>query len=243
LEIKKSKLAEHFTLNMVEPLLSNYQLPSSSFESTKNWSNSYNIYNLRLPISLAGKLNISRKNLSSEKVALRINYERYGIGGAKQTTKASISCKNDTLLTPLNWQLDFECFDAESKRQKNIKLEYRAVVKDNRIIISEKTGLCRQLTVEPPYTINWSLFDVVQRLPIENFKPIMFTMLDHFEQIKLQQRLSYRETLAVEFNGTETVLHAYEQTGRGIVPWVYWLDKNARLVFVISGIEGYLLES
>jgi hypothetical protein len=94
-------------------------------------------------------------------------------------------------------------------------------------------------------------------------------MLDHLDEPKPNQSLSYRETADVllsgrhltkrraahldkrqarkparSLRGTQPVrLHAFEQLGDGIVPWIYWVDDRGRLLVAVSGLEAYILES
>jgi hypothetical protein len=39
-----------------------------------------------------------------------------------------------------------------------------------------------------------------------------------------------------------TQMQAYEQFGEGILPIVYWVDERGRLLFVLSGLIGYVLD-
>lgn len=43
--------------------------------------------------------------------------------------------------------------------------------------------------------------------------------------------------------GEKVTLHAFEQLGEGIVPWVYWTDDLGRLLLVVAGLEVYVLDS
>ena len=101
----------------------------------------------------------------------------------------------------------------------------------------------RQIPAPGAYAVNWALFEAVGRLPREEFEPLRFTMLDHFDQLKPGQVLSYRETADVSLGGRSVRLHAYDHLGEGIVPWIYWVDDEGRLLFAVSGLEAYLLDS
>jgi len=52
-----------------------------------------------------------------------------------------------------------------------------------------------------------------------------------------------RKTYMAKEGGRDVRLHAYSQVGRGIVPWVYWVDEQGRLLFIVAGLEGYVLNA
>jgi len=68
-------------------------------------------------------------------------------------------------------------------------------------------------------------------------------MLDHFDQVKPGQSISYRTTIDVMLGGRAVRLHGFDHLGEGIVPWVYWVDDQGRLLFAVSGLAGYLLNA
>jgi hypothetical protein len=127
----------------------------------------------------------------------------------------------------------------------------------------------QSLTIPGPYAINWALFEAVQRLPQRPGDPLHFTMIDHFDQPKPNQTLGYggseqvllgmrtveekqteqlekgriTRTVKKQEGGTVSRLHAFHQLGHGIVPWVYWVDEQGRLLIASSGLEAYIVES
>ena len=86
-----------------------------------------------------------------------------------------------------------------------------------------------------------ALFDAVARLPHKQFDPIEFTRIDHFDQVKPDQALAFRRTIETSIAGKKVQLHGYDQTGRGIMPFTYWVDNQGRTIVAISGLEAYLL--
>ena len=113
------------------------------------------------------------------------------------------------------------------------------------------------------------LLDAVQRLPRAAFEPKRFTLLDDFDVVKANQTLAYRKTVEVLLGGRRVQkqhweklekgrirktswgregdrpvrLHAYEHLGDAIVPEVYYVDDQGRLLFMVAGIEAYVWEA
>jgi hypothetical protein len=95
-----------------------------------------------------------------------------------------------------------------------------------------------------------------------------FTLLDDFDQVKPDQTLAPHGQVTLTLGGSRVVRHRveklekgtvhrpvvereggrnvvlrqYSQTGRGVVPWVYYVDEAGRLFFVVAGIEAYVWE-
>lgn len=236
-----TELTEHFTLDTVSRLLKRFRRPDGRFDPNGAWQSEYGVYTLAGQGALAGKLRISRKPISDNSLVLNIAYEK-SLPGHRQQVKAELHCRNDELSTPLRWTFTSQTYDNAGNPLANTKLKESAVIKDGHIEIVDGGGKER-IAVGSAYTLNWGLFEAVQRLPREKFEPLAFTMIDHFDQVKEGQSISYREAISVIL-GAETVrLHGFDHLGRGIVPWVYWVNDQGRLLFAVAGLEAYILDT
>lgn len=245
-------LEDHFSLNIVAKHLENFRPPKGGFDPKDNWKLCYRVYTLagRKPGSghPAGSLWLKRKKHGSDSFILKVDYQKQLPGQWKQSVVAEIHCLSDTLSTPLKWTFDSEIIGHVEAFQ-NTKLKKSGVFKNGKMVV-EDGKYRREIMVPSPYTVNWALFDAVQRMSrapgTESAavkKLLKFTMFDHFDQVKEKQSLQYRKTAQVVVGTKPIELHAYEHLGEGIVPWIYWVDSKGRLLFVISGQEAYLLES
>jgi len=242
MDSQTTDLKSQFSLNMIFPYLAGFTLPEGDFGPTGHWQLSYGVFTLTRPGGRTGRLLIKRKPLDDKTFDLEIDYSKTAPKGCSQKTKAKITCRNDKLSTPLKWSLESQIFDSSANPIKNTKISNSAIAKEKSVEIKYEK-YTQKIDLANPYTINWSLFDAVQRLNGEKIEPVDFTLLDHFDQPKPNQTLSYRQTLSIKINAQTTTLHAYDHLGDGIVPWVYWIDESGRMLFAISGIEGYILES
>ncbi|MCL5269499.1 MAG: hypothetical protein M1457_02845, partial [bacterium] len=91
------------------------------------------------------------------------------------------------------------------------------------------------------FTAKWCLCEAVQRLGGSAAKPVQFSLIDEYDQVRPGATLSFRREADIAMNAKPTLLTAYQVIGEGIVPTVYWVDAAHRLLFVISGIEVYIL--
>jgi len=228
-------------LDIIARVLERFRPPRDRFDPNGPWQSAYGVYTLAGQGALAGKLRIERGAVSEDRFVLKMVYEK-SLPGHLQQVEAEIHCRNDELGTPVRWTLTSEIRDRAGNAIRNTKLKKSAVAEKGYIEIDDGRGK-RQIDVESGCTTNWVLFDAVQRLPRRKFEPLRFTMLDHFDQVKAGQSISYRETIDVMLGGRAVRLHGFDHLGEGIVPWVYWVDDLGRLLFAVSGLAGYLLNA
>ncbi len=236
----RGTFAEEFTLNLLGPGLDGFEPPDGQFDSSGAWTTSYGVYSLAGECDLAGKMTLRRKPVSGGRAVVSLEYEKSLPGDHVQSVTAEITCKTDILSTPVAWNYTSSLFNRAGEPLKGMTLRKRAEVHGD-IVELHCGGRVRKVGVSKSYTINWLMFELVQRLPRKESGPLWFTMLDDFDQVKTNQRMSFHKSVDIKFAGGRTVrLHAFDQVGEGIVPWVYWVDDQGRLLFAVSGIEAYI---
>jgi len=263
-----TQLVDHFSLGFISGRVKAFRPPDESFDPGGDWTLNYGVYTFASGRSGAssgaqvGRMQFARKAVDDATALLTISYDKLW-PEVTQHVEAEIRCGTDRLSTPGAWHYSARVADYE-----NSKITKRATANDGRIEICDDHST-RRLALNGHFTINWALWDAVMRLPREAVELITFTMLDHFDQIKRRQSIAFRKSVVVSLGeqrrqeetmrelprgritetrwathgGRNVTLHAFEHLGEGIVPWVYWLDDHGRLLFVISGIEVYILES
>ena len=237
-----SKLADHFSLSRLANILRAYRRAAGGFDAKGHWQTTYGVYTLARLAARVGKMRLTRK-ADVGGAAIALDYEKTAPGGFRQKVVARMTCRADALATPTAWTFESNVVDGKGKPLKNTSLKKSARVRGEWIEITDGGGKSsRRIALPGAYTINWAIFDVVQRLGREAFAPLRFTMIDHFDQVKPGQTLARRKTATVAVGGKPLRLHACEQSGRGIVPWVYWVDDRRRLLFAVAGLEAYVLE-
>lgn len=261
-----TELKTDFPLRSAPRILEDFKLPEGAHDPAGDWALTYRILTLNSRGAEQGRLRVER-NAQGSGARLRLHVER-PLGVGRRVTQAEIVCRNDALATPVRWSFTSESITRDGKPIAHTRLSKSGVTNGDGVNITDNDRRGR-VAVAGPWAINWALFEAVPRLPRQPFKPIRFTMLDHFDQVKRNQVLSYRGSatlllgqrrtrkqewvqlekgrirktrLAME-GGKQVRLHAYDHLGDGIVPWVYWVDEQGRLLFAISGLEGYALDA
>jgi len=215
--------------------------PEGPFDPAKPWEQTWGVYTLTGRGARTGQLTLRRRVGRRGNVALDLSYLKACTGGS-QKVSATLHTRDGALATPLRWSFEACLLDASGKPIAHTKIARTAVAKGTAIVVS---GPPAERTLEVPgtFTVNWALFDAVQRLPRERTTTHSFTLIDHFDEVKLGHTLAWRGTVEPAI-GTRTLrLHGYDQVGQGVVPWVYWVDGSGRLVCAVAGLEAYLLEA
>ncbi|MBM4163784.1 MAG: hypothetical protein FJ222_05025 [Lentisphaerae bacterium] len=94
-----------------------------------------------------------------------------------------------------------------------------------------------------PLCWKWGLPAVAQNMAENNIAELRFPVLDEFDAIHKNQTIRFRKKISLDCGDGQWVdFRVFELTGDGVIPTVYWVDNRNRTVFVISGMEAYVLE-
>lgn len=238
--IEQLSAQDSFPLKTFSGLLDGFQLPFGNFDPAKDWTLKYDVYSLASKNGgFAGSLSLDRTGNS-----LKVRLRKESPGDFLTLHDADIAFRPDRISSPEKWSLNFVQWDDGARVVPETPLHKEGVcTADGMRVATGRT--VRDYPVTKPYTLNWLLFDAVQRMPREKgFSTGEFTLFDHFDQRKPEQEIRFWKTADVEFpRFGKTRLHVFEQIGRGILPIFYWLDERGCPLLVVSGIEGYMLHS
>lgn len=189
-----------------------------------------------------GFLLIERLQSESDTViSLRIQQNIVHLGGIVQIMTATAACKNDALASLLEWNLVSTITDISGNLSPELTLEYIAKVKEN-TIEQNINGKNSTIKINNQLSSNWSMFEAIQRLPFEAPSTPVFDSLDGLTVLKNNHRLFYRKEHTENMTKQNIPLHNFYQLGHGVLPYEYWLDKNHRLLMLITGNRNYILD-
>lgn len=220
------------------------QPPERDFDPNGSWRATYVILD-NAPARLVPKLR-AEGHLRLERTAqgenglflldVELMARKQRLGSFRTTIHAR--CRPDRIGTPEAWKLSTVSLNAKDEPVEATRVEESGRIEDGRILRRGK----RVRNVEAPaaVTANWSLFEAVQRLGGREIEPVEFTMLEDFDLVKPNQRLSYWGTTEVVLGGKPVRLTGYQQIGDGILPYHYWVDESGRLIFAYGALRGFL---
>ena len=209
--------------------------PTGAFDPRGPWRHAYSAW--VVGADTAGYLVVERSATT-----LKVKQAIAQSAGATQHTEATLECADDDLATPRAWRLEAWLDGLDGKPVPFTKVSGQAVLKDGNLEF--KTG-GRSVTRKVParITCNWSLFDVVQRLPGAQTQPLAFALLEDLDLPKPEQRLAFRESREIKLNGRAVKLDRYDHLGQGVLPWQYWVDGQHRLLAAFSGQKAFVFDA
>jgi hypothetical protein len=238
--------SQHWSRKWMGDSFDVYDLPAHRFTSNKcntliykRWSEDSCIECNRNTAMLM----ITANALVGESVSFDIEYDvvfrnnfnsKNNLGSQK--IKTTIKCKNDELLTPLNWDLQCDVYDCYQNERPEAQLVEKAEFKDG-VITRKIKGLGTQkIKTAKNLTSNWLLFYALSALDQTHKNNLSFDMLDEMHFVRKKQKLQSIGRYPFIFKNRTLDLSGYQQIGEGIIPTTYWLDDDHRLIFVITGL-------
>ena len=265
--------ADHFSLNAVTRGLNGRKPPQGPFSTGRPWTHEYEIVTLASvrdegAVKPVGLLRVAGTPDTGGRTRLEVSLDKPLPGNNRERLQAELTCRNDALATPSRWDLEYRLEDSDGAALPGTDMRQNGQFDDRQLTVTTNGKTIRR-PLEGPATIGWSLFHAVQRFDKaahEPARPLRFTLIDHFDQIKPDQVLAFRKQATVSLGaykavkkvreqlergtithhrlldegGTPTRMFAYEHLGDGILPTIYWTDEAGRLLFVVSGLEAYL---
>jgi len=241
----KGNIPETYPLDTAAPALKKFRPPGGPFDPAGPWRQRYGVYTLAgrsVTARRVGQVMLRRRVGQKGNVALEMQYRKNLTPGAVHAVDAVMHTRADSRLsTPRTWSFtSWTQRGAKSVAGTQLK---KTATADGKAITIKDSRHTRTIRLAGQYTLNWCLFDAVQRLAREKTEPIRFTLIDHFDQVKGGQTLSFRKVVDAPVAGGRKVrVHGYDLVGRGNVPFTFWVDAGGRLLFVVAGLEGYFLE-
>lgn len=242
---------KEFSLLKLEKILAGYKFPFTDQFSTVSFETAYKLYNIygdnavfaggfALKSGIKGKhqqFDFSNGRLASNGIKKRDQEFKYIVSG-------KVQCKTDSTFSPEKWTVSSRIALAEDGPAYAGTGFRNKGVAENGFVSLTTPGK----RIKIPYgskllSWKWGLPAVVQNMAKESLQELQFAMLDEFDAIYQNQKIRLRRKVTIDC-GSERLLDfkVYELTGDGIIPTVYWVDPMNRTVFVVSGMEAYLLE-
>lgn len=239
-----------FSLLKLELLLSGYQFPFVDHFSTVFFQSEYKLYNLYgdRAISAGGFLLRSEMKGKNRQFDFS-NWRTAGNGIRNKNQKfeylvsGQVSCKPDLILSPEEWKvLSRITLSDHGPAYKSSGLENKGKVNKGEIVIKTPLRPVRKSFGTMPLSWKWGLIAVVQNMAERSADELQFSSLDEFDTIHANQGLRFRRKVKINCGNQRLIdFKVFELTGDGVIPTVYWVDNLDRTVFVISGMEAFVL--
>ena len=238
------------SLELIEPHLNEFHPPSGTFDPAGAWTQTYRIVPLML-VDLkvfGGQLKMQRNPRADgaqieieQELRLMKGKDRAQPVGYSQWTKASLLCGMDLWSTPQRLTAESWTTSPDGQAQADTRGKFSAEIAGTEIHFS---GIRKPtVRVARDWTLDWTLFDALQRLPTDQPTSWQLDIVEDCDLVRPRQRLSYAGPLAAKVAGKEMQLLGFLHYGIGTLPTHYWLDAQHRLLFAIHYFRAFILTS
>ncbi len=220
----------------------------ADFDPQGNWTHTYRIWGCHGYLNSGnhdvGYLQIERiRKEDPVSYSLKITQELIQTHGVVNEIKAEVECLHILIASPISWQLTSRIIDPHGKTKDSLTIEEKVTYKNNDILEVKTGGKIFERKVKSPLTSDWGLFSLVQELPyLQEESKREFHMLEGLSLLKEDQRISFQGVHDVKIGDQEMPLNLFEQIGRGVLPYEYWLDDQHRLLMAVTMSRVYLLD-
>lgn len=219
------------------------------FEPNGDWVNFYKVWSSKGYLidddnMTNGFIRIERISgaQSDDPFQLIIDKEVVDDEGITNTIHAEIECENDQLARLREWKITSSFTENKNSLIPDCDIVETAIKKGTQLEIrrGEETLITE---VAEPLTADCCIFELVQRLAFQASVSVKFNLFEGLNKLKHDQSLSYRGTDTIELDNGTRLLHCFQQLGKGVLPYEYWLDKNHRLMVATTLSRAYILTS
>jgi len=240
-----------FSLLKLNKLLAGYEFPFVEQFSTSEFHSGYKMYNLYGDNTVfAGEFHLKSgvKGKNREFGFLNWRFADNGIKNREKKFKYIVSgdvkCRSGLAFSPEEWVVTSRIALNESDlAYGGTGLISRGKVKKGEINIRYSVENLKKTYHSEVLCWKWGLPSVVQNMAESNNKELGFSMLNEFDAINENQKLVFRKKVPLDCGNNRPVeFKVFELTGQGVIPTVYWVDQWNRTVFVVSGMEAFVLE-
>jgi hypothetical protein len=245
---------KEFSLLKMEKILPDYRIPPcSNFTTDKFWL-SYTLYNFYQELVMnAGWFEILKKDIPGptylaaciRKATADISIENENYIGKYRGNyifNGQIEAENDLLASPLKWECETKISDdINGSPYLNTQHRWKGSYKDGHVQYHSGSQHIVKNPANPKLTWKWGIINLVQKMAEQSVSEVHFSTLDEMDMIFDHQYARFRKKQQIDCGTGNVEFSVFDVLGDGIIPTVYWVDNFNRVIFIISGVEAYVL--
>jgi hypothetical protein len=245
---------EEFSLLKMEKILPDYKIPpGNNFTTDKFWL-SYILHNFYQDLAMtAGTFEITKKDgprPSYKVTSTRKATADFGVENVNYTGKyrgnyifrGEIAAKNDLLASPVKWECETKISDdVNGSPYLNTLHRWKGSFKNGQVNYHSGSQHIIKKPTNQHLTWKWGIINLVQKMAEQSVPEIHFSALDEMDMIYEHQYARFRKKQLIDCGTSNVEFSVFDVLGDGIIPTVYWVDNFNRVIFIISGVEAYVL--
>jgi hypothetical protein len=237
---------EEFSLLKLEAIFPNYQYPRADQHSTVDFDLNFRLYNsYGKSVRHAGTFSFKKQGrtkpvynvrsirmVSADHPPAQKRFDYYFNG--------RIVTRDDALATPLSWECDTKVAKgADEPPYLNSGHKWKGTYKDSVVEYTSGDVLLKKPVTHENLSWKWGLINLVQKMDPKD--EIHFSALDEMDMIYEHQYIRLRKYQEIDTGTGRVNFKVFDVLGDGIIPTVYWVDELDRVVFIINGMEAFVL--
>jgi hypothetical protein len=243
-----------FSLLKMEKILPEYSYPFIKSFSTDDFRLSYMLYNFYQEFAVtAGSFEIDKKSgtdplyqvtsyrkASADFVVDDVSYR--SIFRGNYIFQGYITARNDLLATPVSWECETKISDnAAGTPFIDTLHQWKGSFKNGQIYYKSGSNSNRKKPASKNLSWKWGIINLVQKMTAQSVYEIHFSALDEMDMVYDHQYVRFRKKQLIDCGSRNLEFSVFDVLGDGIIPTVYWVDNFNRVVFIITGVEAYVL--
>lgn len=238
-----------FSLLKIENLLRDYQLPAKGNFTTDSFLLNYRLFNVYGDKAIpAGKMKWLLEP-TGNLLLFRFNLERIARNGIMDKSKSFLyitdgeaTCEKDDTLTPVKWVVSKRIsLNGAREGYLGTSQESSGSFMDNRINLTAGKRIITWENGSLPLSWKWGVMALVQKMAKNNQMESRFSALDEFDALYAYQSVKFVKNFHLHCDGSLRNFKIFLHTGDGLLPTVYWVDDHFRTIFVLTGMEAFVL--
>lgn len=237
---------EAFSLLKLEAIFPEYQYPRADQYSTSDFDLNFQLYNCYgKNVRKAGTFHMKKQGgtqavydvhsirmVSADHPPAQRKFDYYFNG--------RIVAQDDALATPLSWECDTKVATGPDEAPYlNSGHKWKGSYKNSVVEYRSGDVLLKKPVPLDNLSWKWGLINLAQKMDPED--EIHFSVLDEMDMIYEHQYIRLRKYQEIDTGSGPVNFRVYDVLGDGIIPTVYWVDELDRVVFIINGMEAFVL--
>ena len=210
---------------------------SSQFDSQSDWRNHYRAFQFEHVLKPRERGSLVLEQNKSKGDLKLISTATAELSRSAYKSHTSADCIEGELIMPVSWI---------TERGHNPEIPWTGTrieggIKEGGMTLKNDGGVSTWDLRDQ----DWSSFDTliasVQKL--DRGADMEFCLIDEWCQLKPSQRVRCAGEHRIRFDGFSLALDQFVLSGEATLPVVFWTDRRGRVLYFVSGMEIYVLDS
>jgi hypothetical protein len=239
-DLKAKSVKDYFSLNKIYSTVESLSLADIKHTVGNSFEARYSVFSLGYDICRKeGDINMKWTTQNDTKICECLVGRDALRTGLKSFYYQKSYHNEDKLNTPVEWTWKTKIAkDFEADAFQYSEMVGRGAIKGKELkVLRGEKNISKKLENTP--LLKWAHWPLLMEM--KDDKSIEFDWIDEMEQLFTGHQLKYCGEALISTQNGKLSLRAFQQTGTGKIPTIYWIYNNV-LLTVVSGTEVYILD-